>query len=457
MHIDYKKNNKKSFFKIIFAFALIIVQSAFFYSIWIFYYNELLRNPYLMKGNYFVTGIYAAVFVMFMIILDGTKFGDEKITNSIFSLSLANGFTNILIYLVVILPTYSRGFVAITPLFINSIKQEIFIIIWLIIVDFIFHKLYPPMPILLISNQKSIEEIFLKFMKKKKNYNIADRINSEKPMNEIKDKCNKFVNVLIGDIESEKRNDIIKYCFSNSINTYVMPKLSDIIIKSSKSVYMLDTPLYLSSNSTISFFDQFVKRLFDIIFSIISIIILLPIFLLVSILIKLEDGDKIFFIQKRVTKDYKIFNILKFRSMIEEKNNKVVPTTVDDLRITKVGKFIRKFHIDELPQLINVLIGDMSIVGPRPERVEHVELYKKEILEFQYRLKVKAGITGLAQIYGKYNTSPYDKLKLDLIYIKNYSLLLDLELIFKTFKVLVMKENTEAFDKKQTKYIMNNI
>lgn len=313
------------------------------------------------------------------------------------------------------------------------------------------------MPILLISNQKSIEEIFLKFMKKKNNYNIADRINSEKPMNEIKDKCNKFVNVLIGDIESEKRNDIIKYCFSNSINTYVMPKLSDIIIKSSKSVYMLDTPLYLSSNSTISFFDQFVKRLFDIIFSIISVIILLPIFLLVSILIKLEDGGKIFFIQKRVTKDYKIFNILKFRSMIEEKNNKVVPTTVDDLRITKIGKFIRKFHIDELPQLINVLIGDMSIVGPRPERVEHVELYKKEILEFQYRLKVKAGITGLAQIYGKYNTSPYDKLKLDLIYIKNYSLLLDLELIFKTFKVLVMKENTEAFDKKQTKYITNNI
>ena len=187
------------------------------------------------------------------------------------------------------------------------------------------------------------------------------------------------------------------------------------------------------------------------------LVLLSPLLVIVALLIKIEDGGKIFFIQDRVTKDNKIFKILKYRSMKQEKDTNVVrPTGQDDDRVTKVGKFIRNTHIDELPQLINVLIGDMSIVGPRPERIEHVELYKKEISEFGYRLKVKAGITGLAQIYGKYNTTAYDKLKLDLIYIKNYSLLFDIELILKTFKVLLLKDNTEGFDKKSSEYIEKN-
>ena len=456
MKIDYKKNINRSVLKLFFAFVLIITQSIFFYSIWIFYYNELLRIPYLMKGNYFVSGIYAIVFLIFMIVFDSTKFGDEKITNSIFSFFLTNFFTNILIYFVVIIPTYSRGFVAITPLVKTAIKQEIFIIIWLLLTNMILSKLFPPMPILLISNKNSIDNILFKFNKKDTIYNVVDKIDSEKPIDDIVNKCNKFSNVIIGDINSNKRNDIIKYCFSNSINTFVIPKLSDIIIKNSSTIYVSDTPLFLSVNDGISFFDVLIKRFFDIVISIVSLIIFSPIFLIISMLIKFEDGGRVFFIQKRVTKDCKVFNIIKFRSMIDEDSEKVIPTSKNDIRVTKIGNFIRKTHIDELPQLINVLIGNMSIVGPRPERIEHVNIYKKEIIEFQYRFKVKAGITGLAQIYGKYNTSAYDKLKLDLIYIKNYSILLDIELILKTLKVLFAKEKTEGFDFAQTTHIMNN-
>ena len=145
--------------------------------------------------------------------------------------------------------------------------------------------------------------------------------------------------------------------------------------------------------------------------------------------------------------------IIKFRSMIvdAEKDGKPHPATENDDRITKVGKFIRACRIDELPQLFNILKGDMSIVGPRPERVEHVEKYTSMIPEFSFREKVKGGLTGYAQVYGKYNTTALDKLKLDLIYITNYSLLLDIQIIFETVKILFQKESTEGFSESQEK------
>ena len=163
------------------------------------------------------------------------------------------------------------------------------------------------------------------------------------------------------------------------------------------------------------------------------------------------DGGPVFYVQERCTKDKRIFQIYKFRSMIvnAEKDGHSVPAADRDPRITPVGRIIRGMRIDELPQILNILKGDMSIVGPRPERIEHVELYTKQIPEFGYRMKVKGGLTGYAQVYGKYNTTAYDKLKMDLMYIQNYSLLLDIEIIFKTVKVLFMKESTEGFESKE--------
>jgi len=174
-----------------------------------------------------------------------------------------------------------------------------------------------------------------------------------------------------------------------------------------------------------------------------------PIMLVVALAIKLEDGGPVFYKQKRVTRDSECFDILKFRSMIvnAEASGESIPATGKDPRITKVGNIIRAIRIDELPQIFNILKGDMSVVGPRPERVEHVEQYTKEIPEFVYRLKVKGGLTGYAQIYGKYNTSAYDKLRLDLMYIENYSILLDLKLILTTIRVMFQKESTEGFEK----------
>lgn len=253
--------------------------------------------------------------------------------------------------------------------------------------------------------------------------------------------------VFINDIPSEIKNDILKECFSRDIRVYFTPKISDIIGKNSEEINLFDTPLYLCRNAGLSISQRIVKRTCDIVFSLIGLVLTSPILLVTAIAIKLEDGGPVFFRQERATLGGKEFSILKFRSMIvdAEKDGRPHPAGEKDPRITKVGNVIRATRIDELPQILNILKGDMSIVGPRPERLEHVQKYCEEIPEFKYRLKVKGGLTGPAQVFGKYNTSPLNKLKMDLFYITNYSLLLDLQILFETVKILVQKESTEGF------------
>ena len=230
-------------------------------------------------------------------------------------------------------------------------------------------------------------------------------------------------------------------------------KISDILIKGAENIDLFDTPILLFRNFGLTFEQKFVKRLMDIVLSFLILVVTSPFMLLVALAIKLYDGGPVMFRQERCTIDGKVFKIHKFRSMIvdAEKEGKSIPATDNDPRITPVGRFIRKTRLDELPQMIDILIGNMSMVGPRPERIEHVEKYTEEIAEFEYRLKVKGGLTGYAQIYGKYNTTPYDKLKLDLMYIQNYSLLLDIRLILMTVKIMFMKESTEGFEKQGEK------
>ena len=219
------------------------------------------------------------------------------------------------------------------------------------------------------------------------------------------------------------------------------------MIRSSECLQLFDTPLLLLRNKGLTFEERFAKRLMDILISATALIVFSPIMLVIAIAIKMYDGGPVFFKQKRCTQGGKVFEIHKFRSMIvdAEKEGMVIPATDKDPRITPVGAFIRMTRLDELPQMFDILVGNMSVVGPRPERVEHVEKYTAEIPEFAYRLKVKGGLTGYAQIYGKYNTSPYDKLKLDLMYVQNYSILLDLKLLLMTIKIIFMKESTEGF------------
>ncbi len=225
-----------------------------------------------------------------------------------------------------------------------------------------------------------------------------------------------------------------------------MPNIMDIILRGAQPLHFFDTPLLLTKSSPIEAEQLFIKRAFDILFSLLLIVITSPFMLLTALAVKCYDGGPVFYRQIRCTRDDKEFRIVKFRSMIvgAEKDGRARLASQHDDRITPVGRLIRKIRLDELPQLFNVLSGSMSFVGPRPERPELIRKYTEDMPEFRYRTKVKAGLTGYAQVYGKYNTRPNDKLKLDLYYIENFSVWLDLALIIQTVKIIFKPESTEG-------------
>lgn len=251
--------------------------------------------------------------------------------------------------------------------------------------------------------------------------------------------------VFLCGISSHGRNLILKQCVERGITVYVLPKIGDIIMSGAKQMHLFHLPFLRVGRYDPAPEYLFVKRLFDIVVSACALIVLCPLMILVAIAIR-RDGGPAFYRQCRLTRDGRRFNVLKFRSMRvdAEKDGVARLATEHDDRITPVGHFIRKCRIDELPQLINILKGDMTIVGPRPERPEIAAQYEKELPEFSLRLQAKAGLTGYAQVYGKYNTTPYDKLQMDLMYIANPSFWEDLRIIFATIKILFLPESTEG-------------
>jgi exopolysaccharide biosynthesis polyprenyl glycosylphosphotransferase len=274
-----------------------------------------------------------------------------------------------------------------------------------------------------------------------------------------KEILNGYDGVVLWDIDAALRNKLMKFCYSKGIRIYMMPKIPDIMAQGSDCLHLFDTPILLIREYSMTVEQRFFKRMIDIVCSVILIVVTSPIMLITAIIIKLYDGGPVLYKQVRCTRDMREFKILKFRSMRTdaEKDGVARLATKNDSRITPIGKFIRKVRIDELPQLFNILKGEMSFIGPRPERPEIIKQYQEEMPEFTFRTKVKAGLAGYAQVYGKYNTMPYDKLKLDLIYIENYSIWLDLKLMLLTLKILFTPDATEGVEENQTTAAKNMV
>lgn len=448
------KPNKMDQYKRILRFtaAIFVILSValVFFMVWTRYYNLRIIFPFYYKGHWVMMVIYIILLILFFYIYGGLKFGYLRPSSVILSQILSVICANVLIYLQISL--LAAKLVDVRPFFYLTGADLLIIVFWSFIISKIFAMLFPPRKMLVIYDEYAPEKMMIKMQERNDRYQIGEirNINSMS-WDEFKKLALLYDAVLIYDIHSELRNKILKYCFSESIRTYSTSKISDILIKGAENIHLFDTPILLFRNSGLTFEQKLVKRIMDILMSSIILIITSPIMLIVAIAIKLYDGGPVMFRQERCTINGKVFKIHKFRSMIvdAEKDGKPIPATDHDPRITPIGNFIRKTRLDELPQMIDILMGNMSMVGPRPERIEHVEKYTEEISEFEYRLKVKGGLTGYAQIYGKYNTTPYDKLKLDLMYIQNYSVLLDIKLIFMTIKIMFMKESTEGFDEKK--------
>lgn len=439
----------KKMIRFVATMLVVVLATAIFIYFWKGNYNEGIVFPFYYKGYWLVAAFYIFFLILFIYIYGGMRYGYLKNSNIIFSQELSLICANVLIYLETVL--LSAKFVDILPLLEMTLIQGVSIAIYSFCMDKLFKKLFPPHKITVLYQEYDPSDMLQKVKTRQDRYRIKEVVSVDREWNEIVEIIDHSQAIMIYDVHSELRNKIVKYCYEKDVRLYVTPKISDVLLRSSENIHLFDSPLLLLRNSGMSFEDRLLKRLLDILVSLVVIIVTSPIMLIIAIVIKAYDRGPVFFKQKRCTLDGKVFEIHKFRSMIvdAEKEGISVPAADKDPRITPVGHIIRATRLDELPQIFDILIGNMSLVGPRPERIEHVEKYTEDIPEFAYRLKVKGGLTGYAQIYGKYNTTAYDKLKLDLMYIQNYSILLDIKLILMTIKIIFMKESTEGFDEKR--------
>ncbi|WP_278943363.1 exopolysaccharide biosynthesis polyprenyl glycosylphosphotransferase [Anaerotruncus colihominis] len=423
---------------------ILIILGGLYLFVWHRFYLYDMEAPFYRRGNWLLCAIYIAILYIFNRIYGGYRIGFYRVTEIIYSQLLSLGFVNAVTYFQISL--IARRMVNAIPIIFLLIVQALLATVWALATNKLYFWLYPPRRMILIHTGSYSESIFWKMNTRKEKFNITHRLRFEGEVESILPLLSDYEAVVFSGIPSHARNKLVRFCYENYIRVYIVPTVIDIISGSSEYLTLFDTPLLLLRNRGLSLEDCGIKRTLDLLISSIGLLLASPVMLIVSICIKIYDGGPVLYKQTRLTINGKEFQIYKFRSMIvdAEKDGVARLASRKDDRITPIGHVIRKLRLDELPQLINVWKGDMSIVGPRPERPEIEQEYEKILPEFRYRLRVKAGLTGYAQILGKYNTTPQDKLLLDLMYIENWTILLDLKLIFMTLKVLFMPESTEG-------------
>ena len=441
-----KRDRYKRLISISSAAVLVVILAAGFGYVWYEYYSTAIALPYYRRGNWVLIGIYALLVWLFFKVYGGFKLGYLKKTDMLYSQLISIAAVDFVSYFLISL--IGRKFMPVTPMLLLTLVDFGYIALWTLCIGRIYFMIYPPRKLMILYGSHQAAALVLKMSQRVDKYMICESVSISEPEDKIRELILKYEGVIICDIPAEQRNDYLKFCYEKSVRAYIAPKISDIIIRGADDIRLFDTPLLLCRNYGLDVEQKVLKRLFDIVFSLVTLILVSPFMIFAAIAIKLHDGGPVLYKQKRLTIDGKVFDVLKFRSMVvdAEKLSGPVLASDDDPRITPIGRFLRKVRLDELPQLLNILKGDMSVVGPRPERPELSEENRKEMPEFEFRLKVKAGLTGYAQVTGVYDTVPYDKLKMDLMYIENYSFRMDLQIILMTIKTMLFppKSNAEA-------------
>lgn len=430
--------------------VILLIEIALYYLVWTYYYNPRVLFPFWRRGNWFMAGLYSMILVMMHSMYGGLRVGLLQKKHLIYSQLMGLLAANACAYLM--LAMVDRHWFPPLMLIVLTGADMGFVFVWATAFQKLYNILFPPRELLLVYGERSVYHLLDKINSREDKYILTGAIHIEKGIPEIMRRVPDYGGVIIGDIPCEQRNKILKGCYELGKRVYMVPKISDVLVRSSDELNLFDTALLLSKSGELQLDQDFLKRILDLVTAGVLLLLGFPFFLFFGLAIKLEDHGPVFYRQKRLTKDGAVFEILKFRTMRVDAEADGIPrlSGKEDDRITRVGAILRATRLDELPQVFNILRGDMSMVGPRPERPEIAAEYQKEIPEFSYRLKVKAGLTGFAQIYGMYNTTPYDKLKLDLTYIRNASVLLDLKLIFMTPKIMFMKEKTEGIGEGRT-------
>ncbi len=431
-------------------YMMLAIEGVMFGYTWYMVYYPMLEkaNRPFNRGNWAVIGMYLLVMYFFTRTFGGYKVGYLRITDICLSQALSIFCANAVGYFQVCL--VANDYLPPHPMAVLMGMELLVILPAVYLVRRIYTRLYPPRKMIVIYGEHSPDDLIQKINSRKDKYNVCATASVYMGYEALYRKVLEYEAVVLCDLPTKMRNPILKFCYDQNKRTYITPKISDIILTGTDRIHLFDSPLMLARNRGLTIEQRFVKRIMDIVLSAAAILISSPVMLLIAAAIKAYDKGPVFYTQERLTRDGKPFQIIKFRSMrINSEQDGAQLAKKGDSRITPVGRVLRQTHFDELPQVFNILRGEMSFVGPRPERESIAKEYEAIIPEFSFRLKVKAGLTGYAQVYGKYNTTPYDKLKLDLTYIEGYSFWLDIKLMLMTFKIIFQKENTEGVDKGQ--------
>lgn len=421
-----------------------------FAACWYGYYTFHVAMPLGWSGKLVVVLLYAALYIALGNVYEAFQISSQKIASIVFSQMLAAMIADGLIYLLICL--LAKRFCSLIPGIAAIAGQLVVSALWTFCAQKWYYKTFPPLATAIVYDMRPGIEEMIREDNLEKKYNVKITLGIQKCLKNM-EVLRQMDVVFLGGIHSHERNKILKYCVEHDIDVFVLPRVGDLMMDAARPTHMFHLSVLKVGRSMASPEYLFVKRAMDIVLSLIALLITSPLFLVISAAIKATDGGPVFYKQCRLTKDGRRFDIIKFRSMkVDAEKDGVarLSTGETDDRITPVGRVIRKFRLDELPQLINILKGDLSICGPRPERPEIAAQYCETLPEFALRLQVKAGLTGYAQVYGKYNTSPYDKLQMDLMYIAHQGILEDLKLMLATVKVLFIPESTEGITEGET-------
>ena len=445
-----KENLKRAVFRCskMLHFAVAVVLFAAYYLYFVYGTRELSKEV-LRHGTMVL--IYAVIVLFTLRSYSSYNVGLARIRMLVYSQTLATVLAAGIVY--VFMVVNQLAWLNPLPLLALVGVQFVWNILWSFLTNALYFKMFKPRKTVLVyqgsENLKRLEELQDHPRKFRVIATIAD------PSDDIQALIPQLAEaeaVFVAGVPTALQNGILKYCVDQGIRCYVAPHVGDVLLLGSNHVELFSVPMCRVMRAIPNVEYAIIKRIIDIVASLLGIIVCSPFMLITALAIKLGDGGPVLYKQVRLTKDGKHFKILKFRSMRvdAERDGVARLASENDNRITPVGKVIRACRLDELPQLFNILKGDMTIVGPRPERPEIAQQYEEFLPAFGLRLQVKAGLTGLAQVYGKYNSDPYDKLRMDLMYINNMSLLEDIKLMFATVKVLFMKESTSGIAEGQT-------
>lgn len=437
----------------------LLIQLAVYAMVWFRVYYPMISMPrytaegyYLgvglrlyFRGHILVLAVYFVLLFFFTRTYGGSESGYRKPLAVLLSHIIALVIVNTLTYFQ--LSLMRNWLIVVQPMLWCTLLQIIVSFLWSLLEDRLYLAVFPVRRLTLVSGVADVTDILGKFEARDDRYLIEKTMFLSDGEDKVVEALSQIRDgIVLWELPTKVRNRLLKRCYADNIRVYLMPKIPDVLVRGAEPLHLFDTPLFVVREYAMRFEQRFVKRTIDIVLSLILIVVTSPLMLVTAIAIKCHDKGPVLYRQTRCTLHRREFEILKFRSMSvdAERDGVARLAAVHDVRITPVGRVIRPCRIDELPQLFNILKGEMSFIGPRPERPEIIDRYLQEMPEFAYRLRVKAGLAGYAQIYGKYNTTPYDKLKLDLAYIENYSVFLDLRLMLLTIRILFTPDAAEG-------------